>query len=144
MVDVAYVDVVRRLLEVVPEIRNDYEREAVNWGADEPHAHVVFGSMFAGFIDELATAVSENDDEKLREILDRLFDLIEELTLSSDFETRCVIEAGALESLLGDTDGWDRFSKHFRRNTMPVSAQHVFKPRFARQASNLESASRHE
>jgi hypothetical protein len=120
MVDVAYVNVVDRLLEVLPEIRCDYEVEAATWGAEGPHAHVVFGSVFAKFVDQLVTTLSERDDEELVKVLDRAFDLIEELTLSSDFETRCVVEASVLESFLGDADGWRRFSKHFRRNTMQM------------------------
>jgi len=120
MVDVAYTNVVARLLEVLPEIRSDYELEAANWGSEGPHAHVVFGSVFSRFVDQLITTVSDSDDEELRRTLDRAFDLVEELTLSSDFETRCVVEASVLESLLGEVDGWKRFSGHFRRNTMQM------------------------
>lgn len=118
MTNVSYSAVVSRLLYVIPEIRSEYEEEEARWGGDQPPAHIVYGSVFPKFINRIISEEPENGKKELSDIVNRAFDLIEELTNSDDFETRCVVEASVLESLLGAPGGWDRFSHLFRPSTM--------------------------
>jgi hypothetical protein len=121
LTDVAYKKVVDRLLSVVPEIQSDYECEAEFWSPQAVPAHIVYGSVFVRFITRLVAESSSNDDPERDELLSRCFELIEELSVSSDFETRCVIEASVLEALLREPGDWKRFHELFRPNTMKLA-----------------------
>lgn len=121
MVNVPYSIVVKRLLEVVPEVCKEYDEEAASWRGERPHPHIVYGSVFPRFLERVISDVSMSDDEAIPGGVDRSFDLIEELARSDDFETRCLVEASVLESLLGEVDGWRRFSRFFRPSTMRMA-----------------------
>lgn len=114
MRDVQYGNSVNALLLAIPELTAEYEVEAMKWAPSSPHAHVVYGSMFCNFIRKTYAAYSDTRDERLKAIIERCFEHVEALALSSDFETRCLVEASVLESLLGESSNdYSRLSPYF-------------------------------
>ena len=116
--DILYTESVAELRRTVPELEQDYQQQVREWASDEPHAHVVFGSTFSAFIRRIQATVNNDRDSKKDDLLARCFQFIEELASSSDFESRCLIEASVLESLLGnEREDWQRFSPYFGQQT---------------------------
>jgi hypothetical protein len=124
MKDMTYEEVVTALLEQIPELQEDYDAECANWVPDKPHPHVVYGSVLPTLIYRIETAWRATRLPEDEELLHRIFSHVENLAASSDFETRCVIEASLLETLLGKVGGYDRFLRFFRPNTA-IMAQSV-------------------
>lgn len=122
MIDVKYKDIVKRLLDVIPELSGKYNKEVTWWAPEEPPPDVVYGDMFSDYVSDLerrcTRECSASDQEQLR----RAFDLIEELASSSDIETRCIIEVSVLESLLGDKGGVKRFARFMKARTKNMAA----------------------
>ena len=104
MHDLHYHEVVERLLDVIPEIRPSFDEEAKKWDSRRPHPDIVFGTLFSNLIAEKVRCQLNGFDET-KEIVKRAFSLLEELSASSDFKTRCLAEVSVLESLLGDEGG---------------------------------------
>jgi hypothetical protein len=117
MNDIAYQNVTTTLLREIPEVSGDYELEQKNWAPDEVHAHVVYGTVFAKFIERIEESWTCTSEDKYELLLKRCFVHIENLATSSDFETRCVIEASLLETLIGEDGDWSRYSRFFGPNT---------------------------
>ncbi|MCA9040062.1 MAG: hypothetical protein KDA65_06945 [Planctomycetaceae bacterium] len=121
MANIAYADLTSLLLQRLPELREEYLLERESWKPDDVPPHLMCGSVLPRLLDRLEAACRRsvgNEDEK---ILNRAFILVEEMATSRDFETRCTIEASLLETLLGESDGWQRFSRFFHPETMRMA-----------------------
>jgi len=129
MSDIAYQNVTTTLLDDIPEMRSDYEVEQRSWEPDEVHAHVVYGTVLPKFISENQARWAETNDEKYDSLLRRCFGHVEKLASSSDFETRCVIEASLLETLIGEDGGWSLYNRFFGKETKKMAEE--VKRRFA-------------
>ena len=129
MTDIAYQNVTTTLLNDIPEVRSEYELEQKNWTPDEVHAHVVYGTVLAKFIQRIEKSWTNTSDDEYESLLKRCFAHVEKLAGSSDFETRCVIEASLMETLIGENGDWSRYSRFFGSNTMRMAEE--VKRRFA-------------
>ncbi len=120
MADVQYSNVIAHLLQVLPDIRQLYEKRSAELYAD-CNPHVVYGSILVEYIDSIANGlVGPNhalNDQRLKEA----FQLIEELSASSDFESRCLAETSVLEALLGEKGGLERFAPYMRSETKKLA-----------------------
>ena len=129
MPDVAYQDVTATLLSDIPEVSSDYEQEQKSWAPDEVHVHVVYGTVLPRFLERVENLWASTTDDAYESLLKRCFAHVEKLAASSDFETRCVIEASLLETLIGEDGDWSRYSRFFGSKTR-LMAEEV-KRRFA-------------
>lgn len=129
MPDVAYHDVTTTLLSDIPEISSDYEQEQKSWAPNDVHAHVVYGTVLPKFIEQAESSWVSTSDDEYESLLKRCFAHIEKLAASSDFETRCVVEASLLETLIGDNGDWSRYKRFFGSNTKRMAEE--VKQRFA-------------
>lgn len=117
-----YSEVVSSLLREVPEISVIYQQEQLKWGLQSIPPHIAYGSLFSDFLRQILTAGTREIGHSRSDIIRRSFGLIEELAQSPDFQTRCVVEASVLESLLGeDKDDWQRFSPFFGKATLQMA-----------------------
>jgi hypothetical protein len=129
MTDIAYRNVTTTLLSDIPEIRRDYDLEQKNWAPDDVHVHVVYGTVLPRFIERVEKSWATTSDDEYESILKRCFSHVEKLAASSDFETRCVVEASLLETLIGANGDWSRYSRFFGSNTRRMAEE--VKRRFA-------------
>ena len=67
--------------------------------------------MFAKFIQRIEELWARTADGESEMLLKRCFVHVEKLAESSDFETRCVIEASLMETLIGENGGWSRYKR---------------------------------
>jgi hypothetical protein len=67
----------QRLLEVFPELANDYAKMMEWWQDEIPGSHIVFEELFCPFIDRV---LASGDAQTRR----RVFDFLEELATASD------------------------------------------------------------
>ena len=123
MNDISYRDVTRTLVSDIPEVRSDYEREHTNWAPDDVHAHVVYGTVFAKFIQRIEERWASTADDECELLLHRCFAHVEKLANSSDFETRCVIEASLMETLIGENGDWSHYNRFFGSVTRRIAAE---------------------
>ena len=129
MMDIAYQDVTTTLLEEIPELAADHEKELKFWKPDEVPPHVVYGTVFANFIDRTEQEWRATSEDQYEQLLKRCFAYVERVASSSDFESRCVVEASLLESLIGQKGDWSRYIQFFGPNTKRMAME--VKKRFA-------------
>ena len=111
-----YSNVIARLLQVLPDIRGYYGHRSTELYA-EGNPHVVYGSILVEYIESLMKALGRPDQATADRMLREAFNLIEELSSSSDFETRCLAETSVLEALLGERAGLERFAPYMGPET---------------------------
>ena len=87
MLDILYNDAIQVLLQRIPEFNYNYTLALREWLPEEMPAHIVYGSVFANFIETLEKNWRKTNDKDLEDVLLRSFLLIENLASSSDFET---------------------------------------------------------
>ena len=121
MTDIKYQNVTATLLSDIPEVSDDLADEQKNWDPDDVHAHVVYGSIFAKYVIRVEESWRGTSDKKCEALLGRCFKHVEKLAGSSDFETRCVIEASFIETLIGENGDWSRYSRFFGPKTKKMA-----------------------
>ncbi|MDA0810456.1 MAG: hypothetical protein O3B68_20885 [Planctomycetota bacterium] len=131
MTNITYQNVTTVLLSDIPEVSGEYEREQKSWAPDDVHAHVVYGTIFAEFLRRTEEKWRNTANDDCERVLKRCFAHIEKLAASSDFETRCVVEASLLETLIGENGDWSRYSPFFGPKTSRMAED--VKRRFAGQ-----------
>jgi hypothetical protein len=89
MTDIAYQDVTTTLLKEIPELAGDYERELESWKPDEVHPHIVYGTVFAKFIERTVHQWRATNEDAYEQLLQRCFACVERVASSCDFESRC-------------------------------------------------------
>jgi hypothetical protein len=109
----SYDTTVDLLLTDIPEIRPAYEVEHAKWRDSRPPPHVVYGSVFVTFLRSIINRLDQSGAETDEEIVSRSFRLIEKLASSSDFETRCIVQASILESLLESENTYRSIAHRF-------------------------------
>jgi hypothetical protein len=120
--DISYDLAIDSLLRDIPEIRPVYEIERAKWKDQLPPAHVVYGSVFVTFLRSALDRLDQSGEETDRGVVSRSFRLMEKLASSSDFETRCIVQASILESLLEDDAAYRSIAHRFgkRSNQMAL------------------------
>jgi hypothetical protein len=109
--NIAYAEVIKRLLSQLPETSEVYKLEQSKWGAEPIAPDVVYGSIFSGFLRRVVLEGAREANQSRSEIIRRSFEMIEDITQSADFQTPCLAEVSVLETLLGhDKEDWQRFS----------------------------------
>lgn len=98
MSELCYEDLVHRLLQAVPELRDRYEAERAWWGDGQPGPHNIYAAVLAPYIRELVEASSAESDDRAREI----FGFLDELAGSTDPHVREVAVVSVLDHLLAD------------------------------------------
>lgn len=129
MTDIKYPNVTTTLLSDIPEVSDDFLSEQRKWDPDDVHAHVVYGTIFAKFVIRVGENLNSTSDEDCEKLLKRCFKHVEKLAGSSDFETRCVIEASFMETLIGENGDWSSYSRLFGPKTEKMAIN--VKRRFA-------------
>ena len=120
MPNVKYSNVTEYLFANLPSIRVYYEaRSAELYAGNNPH--VIFGSILVDYANEIyknlvASIYIENDN-----LLKDIFSVLENLSASSDFETRCLMETTVLEGLLGEDGGLERFARYMGPETKKLA-----------------------
>jgi|SRR5208283_3779393 len=120
MQGLAYADVIPYLLKVIPEIRQLYERRVKALYA-ENNPHVIYGSIFFEHIESLEKQLEGPNREAAESSLRKAFLLLEELSSSEDFQTRCLAETSVLESLLGEKGGHKRYERFMGSETRKLA-----------------------
>ncbi len=117
MNDLAYDRIFPALLEDIPELHEEYQREQSRWAPEDVPVHVFYGTNVAHFIQQLESSLGSSPGNLPHDRLRRCFLHIESLAASSDFQTRCVVQASLLETLIGEPGGWSRFHPYFGLHT---------------------------
>jgi hypothetical protein len=120
MIDLPYSSVIARLFEAIPDIREYYAQRSSELYA-EGNPHVVYGSILVDYIDAASKRLEGLQHDASDQQLRQAFDLIEQLSVSSDFETRCLAETSVLEALLGEKDGIRRFAPYMGPETKALA-----------------------
>ena len=84
-------NIVTTMLEVIPEIRPQYEKELEWW--DEGLPHIVFGDVLNPYIINLLKT------DKKEEVLERIFDFLEHMANSNNIYVQEVLVTTVLERL---------------------------------------------
>lgn len=121
MTDIPYEQAVEALLRFVPEIRSDYDSERAKWHGNPPPAHVLYGSVFVYFLQEKLERFRRLGEKPDDAIIQRAFQLVEDLATSEDFETRCIVQASILESLLEDKGSYQVVSTRLGQRTKQMA-----------------------
>jgi len=120
--NIKYSEAVEVLLSDLPEISDAYKQEQSKWSSESIPPHVVYGSIFSDFLRRVVVEDTRDSGHSRSDIIRRSFQLIEELVESDDFETRCIVYASILESLLGqDKEDWRRFAPYFGKQTLEMA-----------------------
>ena len=120
MIDLIYSNIINYLLQVLPDMRQYYEvRIEELCAAGNPH--VVYGSIFVEYINSLASGIGGHSHNMKNRMLKECFRLIEELSSSSDFQTRCLVETSVIEALLGEKGGLERFAPYMGLKTKMIA-----------------------
>jgi hypothetical protein len=108
------------MIEAIPNMRNYYDRRVKELYA-ENNPYVIYGSIFVEYILAQTPQLEAIDRSIAEENLTRAFALLEELSASDDFETRCLAETGTLESLIGESKGLGRFEAFMGPETVKLA-----------------------
>jgi len=120
MTDIKYSQVNKYLLDVLPTIRQHFENAiSALYAHDNPH--VVYGSILVEYINSLANELGGPNHIVSDRVLRDCFRLIEELSASSDFETRCLVETSVVEGLFSEKDGLQRFAPYMGVETKKLA-----------------------
>jgi hypothetical protein len=116
-----YSELSAKLLALLPELRDAYERELATWWVDDaPGPHVVFGDLLMPHIVELLQ--SGRDEVKLRKI----FRFLEELATDPAKDVREVVAFSVVEGLVDDRQllqaAWPYMGPAIRRFAKDVSS----------------------
>jgi len=99
---VPYNDMSKYLVSKIPELASEYEKEIVWWNpefpGDLPGQHVIFGDIFRPFLTNLLKATNEN-----KELLRRIFSIIEEFANSNDQDVLDLVDITVCENIINDT-----------------------------------------
>jgi hypothetical protein len=123
MPNVRYADVISYLFEQLPNVRQDFERRAKQlYGDGLPH--VLYGSVLTEYVEDLLGRLEGPAGEDAKKTLHKIFSLLEVLCSSDDFDTRCLVETGVLESLLlSEKDQFNSLKSFMGPKTKQVALQ---------------------
>ena len=110
MIEPTYKNLVKSLLEAVPEIKEEYEKNFKDW---ENLPHLVFGSFLTPYVEKL---LLKNDEEKLKNI----FSFMETLANHEDTKVREVVKDSFCENL---EDGDREIKKRARKFMGPKTVE---------------------
>ena len=111
---ITYENVLEKLVEYVPEVKEAYEAELKWWGAERPGPHVVYGDVLNPYIDRLLQA---GDQTALR----RVFSLLEVLSSSEDVRVQEVVAVTVCEHLGSDQQKLAQAKRFMGRATLKIS-----------------------
>lgn len=101
------------LIERFPELNNEYHDE-VDWQeGDETGSHVVYGDVFGPYLDKLI-------HEQKTEILQKVFDFIEQILRLNDQYSDEVIMFSVLERLMSNEEQFQDCKQYFGECTEKV------------------------
>lgn len=103
----------RLLLDNFPELENEYHEE-VDWQeGDETGSHIVYGDVFAPYIEKII--LQKNEAE-----IQRVFVFIEEILSKNEKYSDEVIMFSVLERLLSDKEQYQNCKKYFGKYTEQI------------------------
>lgn len=104
----------QRLVNSFPELETKYYEE-VNWQeGDETGSHVVYGDVFAPYIEQMV--IQQNNMELLN-----IFDFIENILAENDEYFEEVIMFSVLERLMSDKEIFNKCKLYFGKRTEVLS-----------------------
>ena len=110
-----YGNVVRRMLQAIPEVHPFYEKE-IEWsGEEEPGPHIVFGDVLNPYLIDLLK--QDNQEEEL----ERIFSFFEEMAVSSDIKVQEVLAVTVMERLGDDPTVLKKAEKYMGPKTRMIS-----------------------
>ncbi len=115
MTSISYANMSERLIEAVPELRLKYESQLNWWGDEKPGRHIVYGDLLNPY---LISLLEENGQ---KDVLGRIFALLEALSQHEDILVREVVAVTVLETLVGHRDIWEKARKLMGKETLRIA-----------------------
>jgi hypothetical protein len=97
--EITYGNLAEKLIEVVPELKPEYQKELEWWGEEEAGAHNIYGDLLNPYL--ISLLKSEPKSKAQEEFLKRIFAFLEELANHDDPHVQEVVGATVLERLYG-------------------------------------------
>lgn len=98
MSTITYESLSKRLIETVPELAPQYEKELEWWGGEEAGAHNIYGDVLNPY---LISLLQSDPNPGTEEVLNRIFAFLEVLSKHPDVHVPEVVGVTVLEVLLG-------------------------------------------
>lgn len=98
MSDITYANLSKKLVETIPELLPQYEKELAWWGGEEPGPHNIYGDVLNPYLITLLRSEPTPDNE---EVLNRIFAFLEVLSNQDDVHIPEVVGVTVIEVLLG-------------------------------------------
>jgi len=115
MIGITFENMAEKLLEVVPELRDQYESELEWWGEEQPGAHIIYGNLLNPY---LITLLDSGDQER---ILVSIFAFLEELASHEDPRVQEVVAVTVCEHLGDDLKNIEKARKYMGSKTLSLS-----------------------
>jgi hypothetical protein len=93
-----YENLSKKLIETVPELAPQYEKELDWWGGEEPGPHNIYGDVLNPY---LITLLKSEPGPETDEVLNRIFVFLEVLSNHPDVHVPEVVGVTVIEVLLG-------------------------------------------
>lgn len=117
MEKVLYENLAEKLVEVVPEIRPQYESERQWWGEDMPGAHIIYGDVLDPYLISLLESCDQEDTLK------RIFAFLEELANHEDAHVQEVVAVTVCEDLGANKKLLEKARKYMGDTTFRFSRE---------------------
>lgn len=117
MTEMAFANMSDLLVDAIPEIRPEYEKELDRWGDEKPGQYIIYEDIFKPYL--IALLEKGNSEE----ILKRIFAQLEKMALSNDKDVRDLLHIGILETLCYDEDLWVRSEWFMGDETLRISRE---------------------
>lgn len=103
----------QKLIKRFPELNKKFCEETEWQEGEETGSHVVYGDVFAPYIESVIA--QQNDAE-----MEKIFAFIEDILLENDGYSEEVIMFSVLERLLSDKDNYEKCKQYFGEKTETV------------------------
>jgi hypothetical protein len=115
MIGITFENMAEKLIEVVPELRCQYESELEWWGDEQPGAHIIFGDVLNPYL--ICLLESGNQEA----ILARIFAFLEELASHEDTRVQEVVAVTVCERLGDDSKVIEKARRYMGNKTLSLS-----------------------
>ena len=115
MIRITFENMAEKLIEVVPELRCQYESELEWWGDEQPGAHIIFGDVLNPYL--ICLLESGNQEA----ILARIFTFLEQLANHEDTRVQEVVAVTVCERLGDDPKCLENARRYMGNKTLSLS-----------------------
>ncbi len=115
MIGITFENMAEKLIEVVPELRCQYESELEWWGDEQPGTHIIFGDVLNPYL--ICLLESGNQEA----IMVRIFAFLEELASHEDTRVQEVVAVTVCERLGDDSKVIEKARRYMGKKTLSLS-----------------------